>query len=80
MRRPVTFGPAARAELLDASHAAGVSYRFIEEVDAAVSRIADSPSQFPVVYRDIRRARLPGPLFRATRRLQEARHGQHPPH
>jgi plasmid stabilization system protein ParE len=32
--------------------------RFIAEADAAVARISDNAMQFPVVLRDVRRARL----------------------
>ena len=62
MRR-VAFGPAARAEVLDAAdwykvRAPVVAERFAAEVEAVVARIAENPLQFPVVFKDLRRARL----------------------
>lgn len=52
------------------AHAPGLGACFIDEVDATVGRIAESPLLFPVVHRDIRRARLHrfpyGLFFRLT--------------
>jgi plasmid stabilization system protein ParE len=58
----VVFGPAARAELIEArdwysARDVELAARFTAEVEAVVERIAAAPQQFPVVYRDIRRAR-----------------------
>jgi plasmid stabilization system protein ParE len=58
---PVVFGPAAPAELIEArdwysARDVELAARFTAEVEA-VERIAAAPQQFPVVYRDIRRAR-----------------------
>jgi plasmid stabilization system protein ParE len=60
---PVVFGPGARAEMLEASHwyathAEVLARRFVGEVDAVVTRIADNPLQFPLVLKDVRRAKL----------------------
>jgi toxin ParE1/3/4 len=59
---PVVFGPAARAELIEARDWYGardveLAARFTAEVEMVVDRIAATPEQFPVVYRDVRRAR-----------------------
>ncbi len=59
----VTFGPAARAEMLEAVgwydvHALGLGDSFLAEIDAVVARLVENPRQFPVVFKDIRRARL----------------------
>ena len=61
--RPVVFGPAARAEMLEAVdwydvHAPGLGEQFVAEIDATVARIAANPLQFPAVLREVRRARL----------------------
>ena len=61
--RPVIFSPAARAEMHDAvawyeSRSPVLAERFVTEVDATVARIRDNAAQFPVVLRDVRRARL----------------------
>ena len=58
----VVFSPAARAELIEArdwyaARNAEMADRFIAEVENAVARIAAAPQQFPVVHRDVRRAR-----------------------
>jgi toxin ParE1/3/4 len=60
---PVVFSPAARAELIEASdwYAARnteLADRFITEVENVVAQIAAAPQQFPVVHRDVRRARF----------------------
>jgi toxin ParE1/3/4 len=57
------FTPAARAELLEAedwyeTKLAGLGVRFREEVEATVLRLQKNPHQFPVVFRDVHRARL----------------------
>ncbi len=59
----VIFTPAARAELLDAqdwyeARHPGLGVRFRDEVEAAVLRLQENPHQFPIVFRDVRRARL----------------------
>ncbi len=59
----VAFGPAARAEVLEAvdwykAHAPVAAGLFVAEIEAAVARIAENPLQFPVVFKDLRRARL----------------------
>ena len=55
--------PAARSEITDAkkwydAEAPELGIRFHHEVDSVVRRIASNPLQFPVVYNDLRRARL----------------------
>jgi len=60
---PVVFGSAARADILEAvdwyrARAPSLAERFVAEIDAAVTRMAANPQQFPVVFRDVRRARL----------------------
>lgn len=60
---PVVFGPAARAELIEArdwysARAEELAVRFTAEVEAVVERIAAAPQHFFVVHRDIRRARF----------------------
>jgi len=59
----VVFGAAARAELIEApdwysARSAEAAARFAAEVEAVVERIATAPQQFPVVYKDVRRARV----------------------
>lgn len=59
----VVFGPAARTEMVEASnwyaaHSPALAARFVTEVDAAISRIGENPLIFPLVLRDVRRARL----------------------
>jgi plasmid stabilization system protein ParE len=58
----VVFSPAARAELIEArdwysARGAELADRFITEIDNVVARIATAPQQFPLVHRDVRRAR-----------------------
>lgn len=60
MSRSLIFHTAAKAEFLEASkwydrRRAGLAKAFITEVDRAVSRGAENPFQFVVVYEDIRR-------------------------
>jgi plasmid stabilization system protein ParE len=59
----VVFTPAARAELVDAQDwyegkHPGLGTRFREEVEATVLRLQESPHHFPIVFRDVHRARL----------------------
>jgi plasmid stabilization system protein ParE len=61
--RPVVFTPAAQADVVEAqawyeAQAPGLGARFRAELDAAVQRLAANPEGFPVVLRDVRRARL----------------------
>ncbi len=63
MTPEVIFLPAARAELIAAQDwyeraSPGLGVRFLAEVDAQVERIATNALQFPIQFRDIRRARL----------------------
>jgi plasmid stabilization system protein ParE len=60
---PVIFTLPARAELIDAqdwyeNEAPGLGRRFREAVDAVVERMSDTPRQFPVIYKNVRRALL----------------------
>lgn len=60
---PVGFRPAANQDLLEAatwyeSQQPGLGIRFFEDLDRVLSRIEESRGQFPIVYRDIRRALL----------------------
>jgi len=59
----VVFTPAARAELVEAqdwyeAKHPGLGTRFLEEVEATVLRLQENPHEFPVVFRDVHRARL----------------------
>ena len=59
----VIFTPAASAELVDAqdwyeTEAGGLGRRFRQAVDASAGRMSASPEQFPVVFKNVRRARL----------------------
>lgn len=59
----VIFTPAARAELIDAedwyeAKLPGLGTRFRDEVGETVLRMRENPHQFPVVLRDVHRARL----------------------
>jgi plasmid stabilization system protein ParE len=61
--RPVTFTPAAQAEAAEAqawyeAQAPGLGRQFRDELAAAVQRLASTPELCPVVFRDVRRARL----------------------
>jgi plasmid stabilization system protein ParE len=68
---PVVWTPDANEDLLDARAWYGnirpsLAERFALAVDVAVETIAEHPSQFPVVYRDRRRAgvhRFPYGIF-----------------
>jgi plasmid stabilization system protein ParE len=60
---PVVFTPAARAEVIEAqawyeAEAPGLGVRFRGELDQLAQRVGSDPLQFPIVYRDVRRARL----------------------
>jgi plasmid stabilization system protein ParE len=67
----VIFTQAARAELLDAqdwyeSEAPGLGRRFRAALDALVKRMSANPRQFPIVFKNVRRAllrRFPYSLF-----------------
>ena len=59
---PVVFSTAARAELIEAhdwysARGPELAARFIAEIETVVERLGTAPFQFPVVYRDVRRAR-----------------------
>ena len=58
---PAIFTPAARAELIDAqdwyeSEARGLGRRFRAAIEFVIERMSANPRQFPVVYKNIRRA------------------------
>ena len=60
---PVIFTRAASAELIDAqdwyeNEAPGLGRRFRQAVDAVIESMSASPRQFPVIYRNVRRALL----------------------
>jgi len=67
----VRFTQTARAELIEAQdwyedEAAGLGRRFREAIDALTERMSTNPLQFPVVYKNLRRAllrRFPYSLF-----------------
>lgn len=67
----VVFTPAARAEVIEAqawyeSEAPGLGRRFRGAVDIVVGRMSTNPRQFPIVFKNIRRAllrRFPYSLF-----------------
>jgi len=59
----VHFTQTARAELIDAQHwyegeAPGLGRRFRAAVDAVTERMSADPRQFPVLYKNVRRALL----------------------
>jgi plasmid stabilization system protein ParE len=68
---PVRFTQTARAELIDAQawyerEAPGLGRRFRAAIDALTERMSANPLQFPVVYKNVRRAllrRFPYSLF-----------------
>ena len=65
--RAVLFTPIAESEADEAEEwydraSSGLGKRFRVALDAAVSRLADSPEQFPGVLGDVRRARLSNPF------------------
>jgi len=67
----VRFTQTARAELIGAQdwyegEAPGLGDRFLQAVDAVAERLSANPLQFPVVYKNVRRAllrRFPYSLF-----------------
>jgi plasmid stabilization system protein ParE len=67
----VIFTPAARAELVEAQdwyegEATGLGRRFRQAIDALIERMSDNPRQFPIVFKNVRRAllrRFPYSLF-----------------
>ena len=59
----VIFTPAARAELIDAqdwyeAEASGLGRRFRHAIHALAERMSANPRQFPVVFKNVRRALL----------------------
>ena len=57
------FTRTASVELIDAqdwyeNEATGLGRRFRQAVDAVIERMSASPRQFPVIYRNVRRALL----------------------
>lgn len=59
----VRFLAVARREVTDAhawyaARSSGLGARFLDEVDRVVGLIAANPEGFPVLHRDLRRARL----------------------
>ena len=59
----VNFTQTARAELIDAQdwyegEAPGLGRRFRQAIDALTQRMSASPLQFPLVYKNVRRALL----------------------
>lgn len=67
----VVFTQAARLELIEAqdwyeNEAAGWGRRFREAMNALTGRMSANPRQFPIVFKNVRRAllcRFPYPLF-----------------
>jgi plasmid stabilization system protein ParE len=67
----VVFTEAARAELIEAQdwyegEASGTGRRFRQALDVLVERLSANPRQFPVVFKNVRRAllrRFPYSLF-----------------
>ena len=60
---PVIFTSRSRAELIDAqdwyeNEAPGLGRRFRAAVDAVVQRMSATPRQFPMIYKNVRRALL----------------------
>jgi plasmid stabilization system protein ParE len=60
---PVIFTLGARAELIDAqdwyeNEAPGLGRRFRTAVEAVIQRMSATPCQFPVIYKNVRRALL----------------------
>jgi len=68
---PVVFTQAAREELIEAQdwyehEVTGLGRRFREAIDAIIQRTSQNPRQFPVVFKNVRRAllrRFPYSLF-----------------
>ncbi len=67
----VIFTQAARGELIEAQdwyerEATGLGRRFRQAIDALMDRMSDNPREFPIVFKNIRRAllqRFPYSLF-----------------
>ena len=67
----VIFTPAARAEVIGAQdwyegEAAGLGRNFREAIDALTERLSSNPTQFPIIFKNVRRAlvrRFPYALF-----------------
>jgi toxin ParE1/3/4 len=67
----IIFTQAARAELIEAQdwyegEASGLGGRFPQAIDAQAKRMSENPRQFPVVFKNVRRAllrRFPYSLF-----------------
>jgi plasmid stabilization system protein ParE len=67
----VIYTQAARAELVDAQdwyerEAAGLGRHFREAIDALTERLSTNPQQFPIAFKNVRRAlvrRFPYALF-----------------
>jgi toxin ParE1/3/4 len=67
----VIFTQAARRELIEAQdwyerEAHGLGRRFRPAIDAVIDRMIDNPRQFPIVFKNVRRAllrRFPYSLF-----------------
>lgn len=61
--RSVIFTSAARVEMIDAqdwyeNEVPGLGGRFRAAVEVAIERISANPRQFPVIYKNVRRALL----------------------
>jgi plasmid stabilization system protein ParE len=61
LARPILFTQDARSDVIAAQdwyeeQSPGLGARFTDELDLTVQRIADNALQFPVVFRDVRRA------------------------
>ena len=67
----VIFTQAAREELIEAQdwyegEATGLGRRFRQAIEALIDRMSDTPRQFPIVFKNVRRAllrRFPYSLF-----------------
>ena len=67
----VIFTQAARKELFEAQdwyegEVAGLGRRFRQAIEALIDRMSDNPRQFPIVFKNVRRAllrRFPYSLF-----------------
>lgn len=67
----VVFTQAARAELIEAQEwyereATGLGRRFRQSIEALIERMSGNPRQFPIVFKNLRRAllrRFPYALF-----------------
>jgi plasmid stabilization system protein ParE len=65
MRYRLIIRPEAEAELQDAAdwyerRVSGLNEKFLAAVDVAVTSIIDNPLQYPVIYKDSRRALVRG--------------------